>query len=95
MPIGADDNHPRRRVSVLDTEISFVDAGEGVPIVFLHGNPTSSYFVAERHPAHTDARAMPGAGPCGNGSNPASRLRTAIASRITRGISTSGLQSSI
>jgi hypothetical protein len=42
--IGAEDNHPRRRVSVLDTEISFVDAGEGVPIVFLHGNPTSSYL---------------------------------------------------
>ena len=44
MAIGAEDNHPRRRVSVLDTEISFVDAGEGVPIVFLHGNPTSSYL---------------------------------------------------
>jgi len=28
--IGAEDNHPRRRVSVLDTEISFVDTGEGV-----------------------------------------------------------------
>src|SRR5204863_5994637 len=42
--IGAEDNHPRRRVSVLDTEISFVDAGEGVPIVFLHGNSTSSYL---------------------------------------------------
>ena len=44
MAIGAETNHPRRRVSVLDTEISFVDAGEGVPIVFLHGNPTSSYL---------------------------------------------------
>ena len=44
MAISAEDNHPRRRVSVLDTEISFVDAGEGVPIVFLHGNPTSSYL---------------------------------------------------
>ena len=42
MAIGAEDNHPRRRVSVLDTEISFVDAGEGVPIVFLHGMQTSS-----------------------------------------------------
>ena len=44
MAIGADDNHPRIRVSVLDTEISFVDAGEGVPIVLLHGNPTSSHL---------------------------------------------------
>jgi haloalkane dehalogenase len=25
-----------------DTEISYVDAGEGEPMVFLHGNPTSS-----------------------------------------------------
>jgi len=38
------DPHPRRRVRVLDSEISFVDTGEGDPIVFLHGNPTSSYL---------------------------------------------------
>jgi haloalkane dehalogenase len=29
---------------VLDTEMSYVDAGQGEPIVFLHGNPTSSYL---------------------------------------------------
>ena len=34
----------RRRVRVLDTEMSYVAAGEGSPIVFLHGNPTSSYL---------------------------------------------------
>lgn len=38
------DLHPRRRVRVHDTEMSFVDVGEGRPIVFLHGNPTSSYL---------------------------------------------------
>jgi haloalkane dehalogenase len=38
------DSHPRQRVRVLDTEISYVDVGEGDPIVFLHGNPTSSYL---------------------------------------------------
>jgi len=38
------DPHPRRRIKVLDTEISFVDVGTGAPIVFLHGNPTSSYL---------------------------------------------------
>ncbi len=38
------DPHPRRRVAVLDTEMSYVDTGEGAPIVFLHGNPTSSYI---------------------------------------------------
>src|SRR5438128_428042 len=38
------DPHPRRRVSVLDTEMSYVDTGQGDAIVFLHGNPTSSYL---------------------------------------------------
>jgi haloalkane dehalogenase len=40
----ATDPHPRKRVAVLDTEMSYVDVGEGRPIVFLHGNPTSSYL---------------------------------------------------
>jgi haloalkane dehalogenase len=38
------DPHPRRRTKVLDTEISYVDVGKGDPIVFLHGNPTSSFL---------------------------------------------------
>ncbi len=38
------DRHPRKRVPVLDTEMSYVDSGQGNPIVFLHGNPTSSYL---------------------------------------------------
>lgn len=40
----ADDNLPRRRTRVLDSEISYVDTGSGQPIIFLHGNPTSSYL---------------------------------------------------
>src|SRR5271156_7012836 len=40
----ASDPHPRKRVKVLDSEMSYVDMGEGDPIVFLHGNPTSSYL---------------------------------------------------
>jgi len=36
--------HPRRRVRVLDSEMSYLDIGDGDPIVFLHGNPTSSYL---------------------------------------------------
>jgi haloalkane dehalogenase len=44
MDISAADPHPRRRVRVLDSEISYVDTGRGDPIVFLHGNPTSSYL---------------------------------------------------
>ncbi len=42
------DPHPRRRLRVLDAEMSYVDTGAGDPadnpIVFLHGNPTSSYL---------------------------------------------------
>jgi haloalkane dehalogenase len=44
MTISASDPHPRRRARVLDSEISYVDLGAGRPIVFLHGNPTSSYL---------------------------------------------------
>lgn len=42
--LSSTDNHPRKRIPVLDTEISYVDVGVGEPIVFLHGNPTSSYL---------------------------------------------------
>jgi haloalkane dehalogenase len=42
--ISAADPHRRRRVRVLDTELAYVDTGEGKPVVFLHGNPTSSYL---------------------------------------------------
>ena len=43
-PISAADSYPRRRARVLDTEMAYVDAGAGAPVVFLHGNPTSSYL---------------------------------------------------
>ena len=36
--------YERRRVAVEGTEIAYVEAGEGDPIVLLHGNPTSSYL---------------------------------------------------
>jgi haloalkane dehalogenase len=42
--VNAEDDHPRRRTRVLDTEMSYVETGHGDPIVFLHGNPTSSYL---------------------------------------------------
>jgi haloalkane dehalogenase len=40
----ATDRYPRRRVRVLDTEMAYVDSGAGSPVIFLHGNPTSSYL---------------------------------------------------
>lgn len=42
--ISAEDPYPRKRVAVRDTEMAYVDAGAGAPVVFLHGNPTSSYL---------------------------------------------------
>jgi len=33
----------KRRISVLGHEMAVVNVGDGDPIVFLHGNPTSSY----------------------------------------------------
>jgi haloalkane dehalogenase len=38
------ENHPKRRVSVKGHAMSYVDVGTGAPMVFLHGNPTSSYL---------------------------------------------------
>ena len=42
--IPAADPYPRRRARVLDGEMAYVDTGAGPPVVFLHGNPTSSYL---------------------------------------------------
>jgi haloalkane dehalogenase len=42
--ITAIDRYPRRRVGVLDAEMAYVDTSAGDPVVFLHGNPTSSYL---------------------------------------------------
>ena len=38
------DPYPRHVAEVLDSEMAYVDAGAGDPMVFLHGNPTSSYL---------------------------------------------------
>ena len=55
-PLSASDPYLRKRVGVLDTEMAYVETGAGDPIVFLHGNPTSSYLwrnviphVTEQH----------------------------------------------
>ncbi|MEM7437312.1 MAG: haloalkane dehalogenase [Myxococcota bacterium] len=43
--IPADDPHPRKRIAVDDSEMAYVDTGDGpTTAVFLHGNPTSSYL---------------------------------------------------
>jgi len=42
--ISAADPHPRHRARAQDSELAYVDTGRGTPVVFLHGNPTSSYL---------------------------------------------------
>ncbi len=42
--ISADFPYESRYVEVLGSRMHYVDEGEGKPILFLHGNPTSSYL---------------------------------------------------
>ena len=44
MPLSPDPRYPRKFQNVFDVRMAYVDVGEGSPIVFLHGNPTSSYL---------------------------------------------------
>ncbi|HET7095736.1 MAG TPA: haloalkane dehalogenase [Thermomicrobiales bacterium] len=34
----------KKQIDILGSQMAYVEAGEGDPIVFLHGNPTSSYL---------------------------------------------------
>lgn len=36
--------YDKKKVEVLDRNMAYIDVGHGDPIVFLHGNPTSSYL---------------------------------------------------
>lgn len=38
------ERYERKHVDVLDSRMAYVETGEGDPIVFLHGNPTSSFL---------------------------------------------------
>ena len=42
--ISPDERHPKRRIGVRGRRMAYVEVGEGDPIDFLHGNPTSSYL---------------------------------------------------
>jgi haloalkane dehalogenase len=44
MPISPDFPYTKRTATVKGLTMAYVDEGEGDPIVFLHGNPTSSYL---------------------------------------------------
>ncbi len=38
------EEHPKKKVTVMGKTMAYVEMGEGDPIVFQHGNPTSSYL---------------------------------------------------
>lgn len=42
--VSSDFPYQMKRMAVLDAEMAYVDQGDGDPIIFLHGNPTSSYM---------------------------------------------------
>ena len=42
---------PKQRIEVLGKQMAYAEMGEGDPIVFLHGNPTSSYLWRNIMPA--------------------------------------------
>lgn len=44
MSISTANEDQRKVMKVLDSEMAYIDTGSGDPIVFLHGNPTSSYL---------------------------------------------------
>lgn len=40
----SEQHYPKKTIQVLGRNMAYVDEGQGDPIVFLHGNPTSSYL---------------------------------------------------
>ena len=42
--ISASFDYELKRIGVLGSRMAYIDEGEGEPILFLHGNPTSSYL---------------------------------------------------
>jgi len=46
--------HPRKKIEVLGKSMAYVEMGQGDPIVFQHGNPTSSYLWRNIMPYASD-----------------------------------------
>ncbi|MGZ8755224.1 MAG: alpha/beta fold hydrolase, partial [Acidimicrobiia bacterium] len=48
--------YDKKRIEVLGHAMAYVEAGRGDPIVFLHGNPTSSFLRRNVIPHLQDQR---------------------------------------
>ena len=44
MPILETSSYPKKHAAVHGRKMAYIDQGEGDPILFLHGNPTSSFL---------------------------------------------------
>lgn len=42
--MASDMPYEKKTKNILGSEMAYIDEGQGQPIVFLHGNPTSSYL---------------------------------------------------
>lgn len=54
LPISAEFPYDKKTIEIDGSLIAYVDEGEGQPVVFLHGNPTSSYLWRNIIPYVTD-----------------------------------------
>ncbi len=54
LPISSEFPFEKKLVEIDGAKIAYVDEGEGRPVVFLHGNPTSSYLWRNIIPYVTD-----------------------------------------
>ncbi len=52
--ISADERYEKKTLEVLGSRMACIDEGSGDPIVFLHGNPTSSYLWRNVMPLRCD-----------------------------------------
>lgn len=49
-------SYAHQKVDVLESEMAYLDVGEGEPVLFIHGNPTSSYLWRNIIPFVSDQR---------------------------------------
>ena len=45
MEISSIDNYKRKKIDINRSYMSYIDSGNGEVIIFIHGNPTSSFLT--------------------------------------------------
>ena len=49
MEISSIDNYERKKIDINRSFMSYIDSGNGDVIIFIHGNPTSSFLWRSSH----------------------------------------------